>query len=66
MNHVEHLPGYDGDPFAFKGNAERNFLRITAIHHMREEGFRKLSGKVKADLSIAKVLISKCQLKKRI
>jgi len=34
---VELLTGYEGDAFAFTGDAEQDLLSITAVHPMREE-----------------------------
>jgi len=45
---VELILGYEGNEFAYTGNAESDILSITAVHPMREDGVRaflKKSGK---------------------
>jgi hypothetical protein len=37
---VETLFGYEGNAFAFTGNAEKDLLAITAVHPMREDAVR--------------------------
>jgi len=40
--HVEHLIGYEGNDFAFSGNAYDDILSITAVHPMRNDAVEKL------------------------
>jgi len=37
LSSVEYLVGYEGNAFAFTGNAEADLLSITSVHPMREE-----------------------------
>jgi hypothetical protein len=37
LSNVEHLIGYEGNAFAFTGNARDDLLSITSVHPMREE-----------------------------
>jgi wyosine [tRNA(Phe)-imidazoG37] synthetase (radical SAM superfamily) len=37
LRSVEHLIGYEGNAFAFTGNARDDLLSITSVHPMREE-----------------------------
>jgi len=37
LSSVEYLIGYEGNAFAFTGNAEDDLLSITSVHPMREE-----------------------------
>ena len=37
VGQVEYLIGYEGNAFAFTGNAEQDLLNITAVHPMRKE-----------------------------
>ncbi len=37
LDRVEYLVGYEGEDFAFLGDAERELLAITAVHPMSEE-----------------------------
>jgi len=48
LSSVEYLIGYEGNAFAFTGNAEDDLLSITSVHPMREEAviaFLKKAGK---------------------
>ncbi len=38
---TEYLIGYEGNEFAFTGNAEKDLLSITSVHPMREEAVQK-------------------------
>ena len=48
INCVEYLIGYEGNAFAFTGNAEDDLLSITAVHPMREVS---LSGRNTTEVS---------------
>jgi wyosine [tRNA(Phe)-imidazoG37] synthetase (radical SAM superfamily) len=61
---VEYLIGYEGNAFAFTGNAEEDLLSIAAVHPMREEAVRKLLSYAKADWSIVDKLIAQAKLVK--
>jgi len=41
LDKVEYLIGYEGNAFAFTGDAEEDLLSITAVHPMREEAINK-------------------------
>ncbi|HCP60489.1 MAG TPA: radical SAM protein [Dehalococcoidia bacterium] len=48
LSSVEYLIGYEGNAFAFTGNAEADLLSITSVHPMREEAviaFLKKAGR---------------------
>lgn len=65
INCVEHLIGYEGNAFAFTGNAEENLLCITAVHPMREDAVKEFLGRAKADWSIIRELVARGQLIRR-
>jgi wyosine [tRNA(Phe)-imidazoG37] synthetase (radical SAM superfamily) len=50
--HVEYLIGYEGNAFAFTGNAENDLLSITSVHPMREYGVKEFLKKANADWRI--------------
>jgi len=54
---VEYLIGYEGNAFAYTGNAEEDLLSITSVHPMREEGANNFLSKAKADWTIIEKLI---------
>lgn len=54
---VEYLIGYEGNAFAFTGNAEDDLLSITSVHPMREEAINEFLKKAKADWSVIERLI---------
>ncbi|MEX0845373.1 MAG: radical SAM protein [Balneolaceae bacterium] len=56
-NKVEYLIGYEGNTFAFTGNAEEDMLSITAVHPMREDGVREFLGKAQAGWGLIDQLI---------
>ena len=62
LDHVEYLMGYEGNAFAFTGNAEKDLLSITAVHPMREEAVRDFLARAKADWFIVNNLIYQGQL----
>lgn len=49
---VEYLIGYEGNAFAFTGNAENDLLSITSVHPMREDGVKEFLKKADADWRI--------------
>jgi wyosine [tRNA(Phe)-imidazoG37] synthetase (radical SAM superfamily) len=49
---VEYLIGYEGNAFAFTGNAENDLLSITSVHPMREDGVKEFLKKANADWRI--------------
>ena len=62
VDHVEYLIGYEGNAFAFTGNAEEDLLSITAVHPMREEAVKEFLARAKADWSIVRKLLEQGQL----
>ena len=59
---AEYLIWYEGDAFAFTGNAEEDLLSITSVHPMREEAVRTFLEKAQADWSVVRKLIQEDQL----
>ncbi len=51
VQHVELILGYEGNAFAFTGNAEEDILSITAVHPMRREAVEELLEKAGQDWS---------------
>jgi wyosine [tRNA(Phe)-imidazoG37] synthetase (radical SAM superfamily) len=64
VDQVECLIGYEGNAFAFTGNAEEDLLSITSVHPMREEALRDFLKRAKSDWSTILKLINKGQLVK--
>ena len=62
VDHVEYLIGYEGNAFAFTGNAEEDLLSITAVHPMREEAMKEFLARARADWSIVRKLLEQGQL----
>lgn len=62
VDHVECLIGYEGNAFAFTGNAEEDLLSITSVHPMREEALRDFLKRAKSDWSVIDRLIKQGQL----
>jgi len=62
VDQVECLIGYEGNAFAFTGNAEEDLLSITSVHPMREEALRDFLRRAKSDWSTIPKLINKGQL----
>jgi wyosine [tRNA(Phe)-imidazoG37] synthetase (radical SAM superfamily) len=59
---TEYLIGYEGDAFAFTGNAEEDLLSITSVHPMRGEAVRAFLEKARADWDVVRRLIQEDQL----
>lgn len=62
VGQVEYLIGYEGNAFAFMGDAEEDLLSITAVHPMREEAVSEFLTRAGADWSVVKRLINGGQL----
>jgi wyosine [tRNA(Phe)-imidazoG37] synthetase (radical SAM superfamily) len=62
LDHVEYLIGYEGNAFAFTGEAEEDILSITSVHPMREEAMKDFLKRAKSDWSTILKLINKGQL----
>ena len=59
---VEFLTGYEGNAFAFTGNAEKDLLSIMAVHSMREEAVKTFLRKTNADWEIIETLLDAHEL----
>ncbi|MCC6503598.1 MAG: radical SAM protein [Deltaproteobacteria bacterium] len=59
---VEYLIGYEGDAFAFSGDAEEDILGITAVHPMREDAVRSLLAKAGVGWSVIETMIRQGKL----
>jgi wyosine [tRNA(Phe)-imidazoG37] synthetase (radical SAM superfamily) len=55
---VEYLIGYEGNAFAFTGDAEKDLLSITAVHPMREQAVSAVLKKAGRDWSIIRKMIA--------
>ncbi len=62
LDHVECLIGYEGDAFAYTGNAEEDLLSITAVHPMREDAVRNFLYRSGSDGGILKKLLAEGKL----
>jgi wyosine [tRNA(Phe)-imidazoG37] synthetase (radical SAM superfamily) len=62
VQHVEYLIGYEGNAFAFTGDAEKDLLSITAVHPMRREAVSDFLARAGADWSLVRKLITQDQL----
>jgi len=58
LAHVEHLIGYEGNDFAFSGNAYDDILSITAVHPMRNDAVEKLLNQDSAGEQVLDQLLS--------
>ena len=58
LDQVEYLIGYEGNAFAYTGNAENDLLSITAVHPMRRSAVKELLKKADADFSTVSQLIA--------
>ncbi len=61
---VELLIGYEGNAFAFTGNAEQDLLSITAVHPMREEAVKDYLLRAGEDWQLVQRLITEQKLQK--
>ena len=59
---TEFLIGYEGNAFAFTGNAEEDILSITAVHPMREDAVRAFLEKAKSDFGIIEKMVKENKL----
>ncbi|MBW1813199.1 MAG: radical SAM protein [Deltaproteobacteria bacterium] len=62
MDQVEYLIGYEGNAFAFTGNAEEDLLSITAVHPMRREAVSDFLVRAKVDWKFIEDLIAQGKL----
>jgi wyosine [tRNA(Phe)-imidazoG37] synthetase (radical SAM superfamily) len=57
VDHVEYLIGFEGDAFAFTGDAEKDLLSITAVHPMRESAVRSLLSRANEGWTLVEKLL---------
>jgi wyosine [tRNA(Phe)-imidazoG37] synthetase (radical SAM superfamily) len=62
VHYVEYLIGYEGDAFAFAGDAERDLLSITAVHPMRREAVSDFLARAGSDWPLVRRLIAQGRL----
>jgi len=62
VEQVEYLIGYEGNAFAFTGDAEEDLLSITAVHPMREEAVSEFLARAEVGWSVVHRLIAQGQL----
>lgn len=61
---TEYLIGYEGNAFAFTGNAEEDLLSIMSVHPMREDAVYEFLRKAKADRGAIERLVKEGKLAK--
>jgi wyosine [tRNA(Phe)-imidazoG37] synthetase (radical SAM superfamily) len=59
---VETLIGYEGNEFAFTGDAEKDLLSITAVHPMREDAVSEFLARAGAAWPVVHELVERGQL----
>ena len=59
---VEYLIGYEGNSFAFTGDAENDLLSITAVHPMRQDAVNEFLMRTGEDWHIVHKLMAQSQL----
>jgi wyosine [tRNA(Phe)-imidazoG37] synthetase (radical SAM superfamily) len=59
---TEYLIGYEGNAFAFTGNAREDLLSITAVHPMRDKAVRELLKKANAGWEVIENLLNENKL----
>jgi len=57
----EYLIGYEGNAFAFTGNAEEDLLSITSVHPMRKEAVKEFLKKANADWRVIEKLLDEAK-----
>jgi len=62
LDKVEYLLGYEGNAFAFTGDAEDDLLSITSVHPMREDAINEFLLKSNTDAHLIKRLITEGKL----
>jgi wyosine [tRNA(Phe)-imidazoG37] synthetase (radical SAM superfamily) len=62
VEQVQYLIGYEGNAFAFTGNAEEDLLSITSVHPMREEAVSGYLERADADWPVVHRLMDQGQL----
>ncbi|MBN1873400.1 MAG: radical SAM protein [Anaerolineae bacterium] len=59
---VEYLIGYEGNTFAFTGDAAGDLLSVTAVHPMRQDAVQSLLARAGADWKVVDALIAQGQM----
>lgn len=59
---VEHLIGYEGNAFAYTGNAEEDLLSITSVHPMKKEAVTEFLKKADSNWDVIKKLLEEKKL----
>ena len=54
---VEYIIGYEGNAFAFTGNAEEDLLSITSVHPMREDAIKEFLAKAGTGMDLIERMI---------
>ncbi len=62
VERVELLIGYEGNAFAFTGDAEEDLLSITAVHPMRKEAVTEFLARAGADWAVVHRLLNQGRL----
>ncbi|MBN1135317.1 MAG: radical SAM protein [Anaerolineae bacterium] len=62
VEQVEYLIGYEGNAFAFTGDAEEDLLSITAVHPMREDAVSDYLARAGAGWAVVQQLVAKGKL----
>lgn len=65
IKEVEMLIGYEGNAFAFTGDAEKDLLSITAVHPMREDAVTEFLKKAHEEWCVVERLVDKGMLVER-
>ena len=63
---VEYLIGYEGNAFAYTGNAEKDLLSITAVHPMRKSAVEELLSKANEPWELVNHLIAAGDIKESL
>jgi len=63
---VEYLIGYEGNAFAYTGDAEKDLLSITAVHPMRKSAVKKLLSKANEPWELVDHLIAAGDIKESL
>lgn len=62
VEQVEYLIGYEGNAFAFTGNAEEDLLSITAVHPMREDAVSTFLTRAGANWAVVQRLVAEGEI----
>jgi wyosine [tRNA(Phe)-imidazoG37] synthetase (radical SAM superfamily) len=62
VENVEYLIGYEGNEFAFTGNAEQDLLSITSVHPMREDAVREFLDRGNESWAVLRDLLDRRKL----